>query len=108
MAGPRVEASILKHVRRLSRAATFLVLLTVVAFMGPVSACGPGTQTEGQPLAGDACPLVGPGEETAPGASECETGTKEENDMDAATKRGVPPIDAAAPDKTETATFALG
>jgi len=77
--------------------------------MSPVSACGPSTQTDVQPSMGDTCPLTGPGGETTPGAVECEGGTKEGNDMDVATKRGIPPIDAAAPPgKTETATFSLG
>ena len=86
---------------RVSRILYGLLFILILAGMGGVVAsCQPGAETEGVAQAQEACPT--PIEET-----ETMNPTGNENAV-LAEEKGIPPIDMAAPEYTETATFSLG
>ena len=80
---------------------SLLLLLVIVlpVLAGLITSCQPAAETEVEAQAEGLCNLPIP-----------ETGTMNtsENDTMALKKYGIPPIDAAAPDQTMTATFSLG
>jgi len=74
-------------------------MLPVLA--GFLTSCRPAAETEVAVQAEGLCNLPIPVPET-------ETMNTSENETVALKKYGIPPIDAAAPDQTMTATFSLG
>jgi len=77
-----------------------LFILILIGMGGLLASCQPATEAEAVAKAEDTCPA--PIEEPeAMNSSEDET-------MILTKEHGIPPIDMAAPEHTETATFSLG
>ena len=78
---------------------SLLIFLILISTGGLLASCQPAVETEVAAQAEGLCNLPIP-----------ETGimNTSENETIALKKYGIPPIDAAAPDQTMTATFSLG
>lgn len=78
---------------------SLLLILILIGTGGLLASCQPAAETEVAAQAEGLCDLPIP---------ETETMNTSENETVALRKYGIPPIDAAAPDQTMTATFSLG
>ncbi len=76
-----------------------LIILILIGMGGLLASCQPAVETEVAAQAEGLCNLPIP---------ETETMNTSENETMALTEYGIPPIDAAAPGQTMTATFSLG
>jgi hypothetical protein len=76
-----------------------LLIIMLPVFLGFSTSCQPAAEAEAVALAESLCNLP---------AKEIETMNPMENKVIAPDIYGIPPIDAAAPVHTETATFSLG
>ena len=78
---------------------SLLIILILIGMGGLLASCQPAVETEVTAQAEGLCNLPIP---------ETETMNTSENETMALKEYGIPPIDAAAPDQTMTATFSLG
>jgi hypothetical protein len=78
---------------------SLLIILILIGMGGLLASCQPAVETEVAAQAEGLCNLPIP---------ETETMNTSENETMALKEYGIPPIDAAAPDRTMTATFSLG
>ena len=78
---------------------SLLLILILIGMGGLLASCQPAVETEVAAQAEGLCNLPIP---------ETETMNTSENETMALKEYGIPPIDAAAPDQTITATFSLG
>ena len=78
---------------------SLLIILILIGMGGLLASCQPAVETEVAAQAEGLCNLPIP---------ETETMNTSENETMALKEYGIPPIDAAAPDQTMTATFSLG
>ena len=78
---------------------SLLIILILIGMGGLLASCQPAVETEVAAQAEGLCNLP---------ILETETMNTTENETVTLKKYGIPPIDAAAPDQTMTATFSLG
>jgi hypothetical protein len=78
---------------------SLLLILILIGTAGLLASCQPAVETEVAAQAEALCNLPIP---------ETETMNTSENETMALKEYGIPPIDAAVPDQTMTATFSLG
>ena len=78
---------------------SLLIILILIGMGGLLASCQPAVETEVAAQAEGLCNLPIP---------ETETMNTSENETMALKEYGIPPIDAAAPGQTMTATFSLG
>ncbi len=76
-----------------------LFILLLLGLGGLAASCQPAAETEAVAQAEGLCNVP---------ITESEPMSSSENETMVMKKQGIPPIDAAAPEQTETATFSLG